>query len=169
MLLDQANEFRRDALDAVGQTLEAGQALIARQGMVTRFPARFTLVLTAGTCPCASVSGDCECSPAARRRHLGQLPGQLLDRVDLKVVMPRASRNQMRQDARSAEDSAVVAERVAAARDRAYGRSAGTPWRANAEIPGAELRQSFALQPAALAVAEQAVITGRLTSRGRMG
>ena len=75
----------------------------------------------------------------------------------------------MRQDARSADSSAVVAERVAAARDRAASRLAGTPWRTNAEIPGAELRNSFVLQPAALAVVEQAMSTGQLSSAGANG
>jgi magnesium chelatase family protein len=169
LLLNEAPEFRRDALDAVHQTLQAGQALIARQGMVTRFPARFTLVLTANSCPCRGTNENCDCSTAARRRHLGRLPGQLLDRVDLKVTMRRASRTQMKRDTRSADSSAVVAERVAAARDRAGSRLAGTPWRTNAEIPGVELRKSFALQPAALAAVEQAMSTGQLTSAGANG
>jgi len=169
LLLGQAPEFHRDVLGAVGQTLGAGEALITRQAMITRFPARFTLVLTADSCPCANAEGDCDCSPAARRRHQGRLPQQLLDRVHLRVTIPRPSRARMQQDARSADNTAVVAERVAAARDRAARRLAGTPWRANAEIPGVELRRSFALQPAVLAIVEQAVSSGQLSSRGADG
>lgn len=169
LLLEDAPQFRRDVLDALRQPLGAGEVIIARQATITRFPARFTLVLTAETCPCGSAGGDCTCSPAGRRRYIGRLPGQLLDRVDLKVTMPRASRTQMRQDARSANSSAMVARRVAAARDRAASRLAGTPWRTNAEIPGAELRKSFVLRPAALAAVEQAINVGQLSSRGADG
>jgi len=83
--------------------------------------------------------------------------------------MPQGSRTLMQQDAQSAETSATVAHRVAAARDRAASRLAGTPWRTNAEIPGPELRKSFALQPATLAIVEQAMSTGQLGSRGANG
>jgi len=169
LILDQAPEFRREVLEALRQPFEAGEVIIARHAVVTRFPARFTLVLTADTCPCGSADGHCECSPAIRRRYLGRLPGQLLDRVDLRVTIPRVSRTRMQQDGRSADSSAVVAGRVATARDRAAGRLAGTPWRSNAEIPGVELRRSFALQPAALAVVEEAVSAGQLGSAGANG
>jgi magnesium chelatase family protein len=165
LLLDQAPEVHRDVLDAVRQPLAAGEVIIARQAMITRLPAKFILVLTADQCPCARADGVCACSPVARRRYAERLPGQLLDRVDLKVTMPRASRGQMQHDSRSADSSAVVAQRVAAARDRAASRLAGTPWRTNAEIPGAELRKSFALHPSALAAVEQAMSTGQLSSR----
>jgi len=169
LLLDQASEYRREVLDALRQPFEAGEVIIARHATVTRFPARFTLVLTADTCPCGSADGHCECSPAIRRRYLGRLPGQLLDRVDLKVTMPRPTRSRMQLDARVADSSAVVAERVAAARDRAAARLAGTPWRTNAEIPGVEFRRSFALQPAALTVVEEALSAGQLSSAGANG
>jgi magnesium chelatase family protein len=93
----------------------------------------------------------------------------LLDRIDLKVTLPPPSRGQMQQDARSADISTVVAQRVAAARDRAASRLAGTPWRTNAEIPDPELRTSLALPPAALAVLEQATNSGQVSSRGANG
>ncbi len=51
LFLDGAPEFHRDVLDALRQPLEAGEVVIARQGMITRFPARFTLVLAATPCP----------------------------------------------------------------------------------------------------------------------
>jgi magnesium chelatase family protein len=169
LFLDRVPEFRRDVLDSLRQPLDAGEVIIARQGKAIRFPAMVTLVLTAGACPCGSGDEDCACSPAARRRYQGRLPGQLLDRVDLKVTLPRASRARMQRDARSADSSAVVAERVAAARERAASRLAGTPWRTSAEIPGPELRKSFVPQPAALAIVEQAMSTGQLSSRGANG
>jgi magnesium chelatase family protein len=169
LLLDQAPEFRRDVLEALRQPLENREVIIGRDATVTRFPAKFTLVLTADACPCLNADGDCRCSPAARRRFARPLPEYLLDRMDLKVTMPRASRSRMQLDVRSADNSAVVAERVAAARGRAASRLAGTPWRTNAEIPGVELRKSFALQPAALAVVEQAMSTGQVSAAGANG
>jgi magnesium chelatase family protein len=68
-------------LDALRQPLAAGEVVIVRQARITRFPAEFTLVLTADPCPCASADGNCTCPPAARRRHTGRMPGQLLVRT----------------------------------------------------------------------------------------
>jgi magnesium chelatase family protein len=169
LFLDEAPEFHRDVLDALRQPLEAGEVIIARQAMITRFPARFSLVLAANPCPCAKADAGgegCECSPATRRRYLGRLSGPLLDRVDVKVRLDRVSRTQMLHDAASAETSAVVALRVAQARDRAASRLAGLPWRVNADVPGAELRKSFALQPKALAELDHAMEIGLVSARG---
>ena len=148
LFLDEAPEFQRDVLDALRQPLEAGEVIIARSAISARFPARFTLVLAANPCPCAKASSGgagCECSPATRRRYLARLSGPLLNRVDVKVRLQPVNRQEMLYDRKFAETSAVVAERVAAARERAAQRLRGSPWRLNAEIPGAELRRSFPL------------------------
>ena len=56
LFLDEAPEFARDVLDALRQPLEAGEVVVARSGITTRFPARFTLVL-AVRCPRFSGQG----------------------------------------------------------------------------------------------------------------
>ncbi|HLH84378.1 MAG TPA: YifB family Mg chelatase-like AAA ATPase [Trebonia sp.] len=169
LFLDEAPEFQRDVLDALRQPLEAGEVVIARSGMTARFPARFTLVLAANPCPCAKAASGgagCECSPAARRRYLGRLSGPLLDRVDVKVRLQPVNRQEMLYDRKFAETSAVVAQRVAAARMRAAHRLRGTPWRLNAEIPGAELRRSFPPEPGALRSLDRAMELGQVSARG---
>ena len=93
--------------------------------------------------PRAGQGPGARCSPAARRRYLARLSGPLLDRVDVKVRLQPVSRRDMLYDRKFAEPSAVVAERVAAARERCAARLAGTPWRLNAEVPGAALRRAF--------------------------
>jgi magnesium chelatase family protein len=72
----------------------------------------------------------------------------------------------MLYDRKHAEPSAVVAQRVAAARDRAGRRLAETPWRLNAEIPGAELRRSFPPEVGALKSLERAMELGQVSARG---
>jgi magnesium chelatase family protein len=170
LFLDEAPEFGRDVLDALRQPLEAGEVVIARQAMTARFPARFTLVLAANPCPCARAAtpggAACECSPAARRRYLGRLSGPLLDRVDVKITLEPVNRREMLYDRKHAEQSAVVARRVAAARDRAARRLAGTPWRLNAEIPGAELRRAFPPEQGALKSLDRAMELGQVSARG---
>ena len=170
LFLDEAPEFSRDALDALRQPLESGEVAIARATAVARFPARFTLVLAANPCPCARAAAPggsgCRCSPAARRRYLGRLSGPLMDRVDVKVVLQPVSRRDMLYDRRFAESSAVVAERVAAARERSAARLTGTPWRLNAEIPGAQLRRAFPPLAGSMKPLERVMELGQVSARG---
>jgi magnesium chelatase family protein len=134
-----------------------------------RFPARFTLVMAANPCPCAKMpgpAGGCSCSPAVRRRYLGRISGPLLDRVDVKIELLPVGRKELLCDRGLAEPSAVVAARVTAARERTAVRLAGTPWRLNAEVPGSELRRTWAPPPGALRVVEKALERGTISARG---
>src|SRR6516164_703242 len=169
LFLDEAPEFGRDVLDALRQPLESGEVVVARSGLTARFPARFTLVVAANPCPCASGPGaaaGCTCTPTQRRRYLARLSGPLLDRVDVKVEFLPVSRAELLSDRGFAEPSAVVLNRVEAARDRAAARLGPTPWRLNGEIPGSELRRSFAPGPGALAPLERAMDLGEISARG---
>ena len=170
LFLDEAPEFGRDVLDALRQPLESGEVVIARCGTTARFPARFTLILAANPCPCAKAAASpraaCSCSPATKRRYLGRLSGPVLDRVDVDVELFPVGRSELLNDRKFAETSTAVAARVAEARSRAARRLAGTPWRVNAEVPGAELRRSYAPGRGALAPLERAMELGEISARG---
>jgi magnesium chelatase family protein len=169
LFLDEAPEFATGVLDALRQPLESGFVSIARSGGVARYPARFLLVLAANPCGCSTSSaavGSCTCSPLIRRRYLSRLSGPLLDRVDLQVRMDPVSRSELLADRGHVEHTATVAGRVLAARARAAGRLAGSPWRTNSDVPGRELRDRWAPARAALAAAERALDAGRLSARG---
>jgi magnesium chelatase family protein len=169
LFLDEAPEFDRDVLDALRQPLESGRVSIARSGLTATFPARFTLILAANPCPCArssSAGSACTCTPLVRRRYLARLSGPLLDRVDVKVELLPVGRAELLSDRQLAEPSAVVATRVAEARQRAARRLSGTRWRVNAQIPGAELRRSFRPVPGALVPVERAMDLGEISARG---
>jgi magnesium chelatase family protein len=144
LFLDQAPRYERDVLSALRQPLESGEITLARSGITVTFPARFILVIAASPCPCgeaAGPAGSCSCSPATRRRWLGRVSGPLLDRVDVKTGLHPAARTGPASDHGLAGHGPVVAHRVAAARQRAAARLAGTRWLLNAEVPAAELRR----------------------------
>jgi len=169
LFLDEAPEFSRDVLDALRQPLESGEVVLARSGVTARFPARFTLVLAANPCPCArtsSSSAACTCTPLVRRKYLARLSGPLLDRVDVKAEFLPVGRAELLSDRKFTEPSAVVAERVALARQRMAYRLRGTRWRLNAEIPGRELRRNYAPAPGALVPLERAMDLGEISARG---
>jgi magnesium chelatase family protein len=169
LFLDEAPEFDRDVLDALRQPLEDGRITLARSGMTTTFPARFTLILAADPCPCARTGGPdgaCSCSPAAYSRYLGRLSGPLLDRVEVKAVLLPPGTGGQHSGRYAAESSAAVAARVTAARDRAARRLAGTPWRISAEVPAPEMRRRWWPSSAALGSAGCAVEAGLISKRG---
>ena len=169
LFLDEAPEFAGDVLDALRQPLESGEVMIARSGLIARFPARFMLVLAANPCPCAKGTATgvaCSCTPTARRRYLARLSGPLLDRVDVKVELLPVGRAELLSDRHFAESSPVVAARVAAARERTAARLKDTPWRLNAEIPGSELRRTFPPSPGSLTPIERAMDLGQISARG---
>ena len=169
LFLDEAPEFAKDVLDALRQPLEAGEVVVARLGVMTTFPARFTLVMAANPCPCAKMAGPkdgCSCSPAARRRYQGRISGPLLDRMDLKIELEPVGRRELLSDRTFAESSRTVALRVIQARERAAHRLRGTPWILNAGIPGSELRRSWPPMPGSLAAVERSLERGLISARG---
>ncbi|WP_405675655.1 YifB family Mg chelatase-like AAA ATPase [Streptomyces sp. NBC_01511] len=169
LFLDEAPEFSGKALDALRQPLESGQVVIARSAGVVRLPARFLMVLAANPCPCGRHTlhgAGCECPPSAIRRYQSRLSGPLLDRVDLRVEVQPVHRADLMGRGGRGETTAVVAERVGAARLRSAERLAGTPWTVNSEVPGHELRTRWLTAPGALDAAERDLERGLLTARG---
>ncbi|MER6344281.1 YifB family Mg chelatase-like AAA ATPase [Streptomyces sp. NPDC001595] len=169
LFLDETPEFSGQALDALRQPLEAGHVVIARSAGVVRFPAKFLMVLAANPCPCGRFSRTddlCECPPSAIRRYQARLSGPLLDRVDLRVEVDRVSRAELAGRGARGDDTATVAARVRAARERASARLAGTPWRTNSEVPGRELRSRWHAASGAMDEAERSLERGVLTARG---
>ncbi|HEV6952187.1 MAG TPA: YifB family Mg chelatase-like AAA ATPase [Promicromonospora sp.] len=167
LFMDEAPEFRSDVLETLRQPLELGELVLHRTGGAARYPARFQLVLAANPCPCGLAVGkglECSCSPTVRRRYLARLSGPLLDRVDVQVEVERVERVD-RFEGR-AESTAVVAQRVLAARQAARGRLADTPWVTNAEMSGRFLRELLRPRRSLFGPIETAMDAGTLSLRG---
>ena len=138
LFLDEMPEFDRRVLEVLRQPLEEGRVTIARAARTAVFPARFVLVAAMNPCPCG-FSGDerrpCRCTPAQIARYRGRLSGPLRDRIDLIVDVPAVPVTAI-AEAAAGEESAVVRERVCAARERQQSRLGGTGARTNAELRG---------------------------------
>jgi magnesium chelatase family protein len=127
---------------------------IQRSAAVARYPSRFLLVLAANPCPCATggreaTASRCTCSPITRRNYQSRLSGPLRDRIDLVVELDPVSRAVLAEGA-VGESTAVVRQRVEAARDRARHRLRGTPWSTVGEVPGPTLRRCWPVPGEAL-------------------
>lgn len=145
LILDEAPEFSRDALEGLRQSLESGSVRVDRSSWSGRLPARFQLVLTANPCPCGQRVGSgaaCSCSPAEVRRYASRLSGPLMDRIDLRLQVSRPADAEL-IGAGPGESTESVRARVETALERSRHRFAGLPWSTNAAIPAGELRRSW--------------------------
>jgi magnesium chelatase family protein len=164
LFLDELCEWQRGALEGLRQPLESGVVTISRAAGQSEYPARFQLVAAMNPCPCGwagDPGGRCRCTPESVARYRGKLSGPLLDRIDLHLNVPRLTPRELRFDAPKGEPTAVVRERVQAARDRQLAR-AGKP---NARLGQDETERDCALSPADARLLERAIETLQLSSR----
>ena len=164
LFLDEMPEFPRDALEALREPLESGSVAIARAGRHATYPARFQLVAAMNPCPCGHLgdpSGRCRCTPDQVARYRSKVSGPLLDRIDLKIEVPRPRESEMMERA-EAESSAVFRNRVCAARERQVMRQ-GKP---NAWLQPRETVRHCALDGAAESLLKQAIARLSLSARG---
>jgi magnesium chelatase family protein len=165
LFLDECAEIGVSVLEALRTPLEDGEIRLARRDGVAHYPARFQLVMAANPCPCAPADPrDCICPGQIRRRYLGKLSGPLMDRVDLHVEMHSERAGTFAQQ--EGESSALVCERVAAARDAAAQRWRRHGIRTNAEVSGSLLRREFRLPAAVMEPIRIALDRGVLSVRG---
>ncbi len=162
LFLDEVSEVPAAVLDGLRQPLETGEVHLLRSRSRVTLPAGFQLVLAANPCRCgAAEPAACRCSPAERARYLNNLSGPLRDRLDI-FVRTQATGT---LSAPAGESSAAVAERVAAARQRADARWAGTGG-AGRRVPGPVLRRRFPATEEAMALLEAFLAEGSVSQRG---
>ncbi|HET8568556.1 MAG TPA: YifB family Mg chelatase-like AAA ATPase [Candidatus Limnocylindria bacterium] len=164
LFLDEIAEFSPVVLDTLREPLQEGEVTISRAGATATYPARFTLVGAMNPCPCGAL-GDperaCTCLPDAIDRYRARLSGPVLDRIDLRVHVPRVPYDELRADAGGRERSCAVRERVVRARARVRARGRRT----NAELTVPELQRHCSLDAAAERVLREAVTARRLSAR----
>lgn len=155
-------------LDSLRQPIESGAAVIARANAHVRFPARFQLVAAMNPCRCGYLTDpaqSCGRAPKCAAEYQTKLSGPLLDRIDIHVEVASVSAADLSLPP-PAEDSSVVAARVAKARDIQRERFSAHGLRTNAEAEG-ELLDSVAMPDAAgKSLLGEAAERMRLTARG---
>jgi len=166
LFLDELAEFDRDVLEALREPLEEGRVAITRVGRSTVFPARFQLVGAMNPCPCGLTGSEtdaCRCPAGVAARYAGRISGPLRDRIDLWVEMGQVAATDL-VGAAAPEGSAVVAARVARARERQATRALP-----NHRLSGRRLLAAAALtmeaERALVALAEMEALSARGTER----
>jgi magnesium chelatase family protein len=170
LFLDELPEFNRAALEALRQPLETGRVSVARANGHVTYPARFQLIAAMNPCRCGHFAEEaCGRAPRCAEEYQGRLSGPLLDRIDLNIDVPAVSAADLALPP-PGEGSAVVARRVAAARQRQAARYADQPTetrvRTNAEVDGALLDEVATPDPEGRALLVRAAERLRLSARG---
>lgn len=122
LFLDELTEFERRVLDSLREPLESGQIVISRAAGKVTFPANFQLVAALNPSPCGEVGEHSRSTSEQILKYLNKLSGPFLDRFDLTIDVPRLPKGSMSQPPGQGESSQVIAQRVAAARQRMLAR-----------------------------------------------
>ncbi|MCU9836671.1 YifB family Mg chelatase-like AAA ATPase [Ruegeria sp. WL0004] len=139
LFLDELPEFSRTVLETLRQPIETGEVMVARANAHVKYPCRFMLVAAANPCRCGYLTDParaCSRAPGCGEEYLGRISGPLMDRFDLRIEVPPVAFTDLDLPP-SAEGSAEVAARVAAAREIQTMRFTGqSGMRQNADAEG---------------------------------
>lgn len=119
LFLDEFPEFHRDVIEALRQPMEDGMVQVSRAEETIVFPARFTLVAAANPCPCGYLNDPqkaCTCTSGQITRYRRKLSGPILDRIDIKIDVPRIGFEKLTAEERG-EESETIRERIEKARE----------------------------------------------------
>lgn len=98
LFLDEIAEFPRNILEALRQPLEDKHIIISRTSGTYAFPSDFMLIAAMNPCPCGYL-GDphrtCSCAPHEIAFYKKKISGPVYDRLDLTLLMPRVSLQQI--------------------------------------------------------------------------
>lgn len=166
LFLDELPEFNRHVLEVLREPLETGQIHLSRARQRVTYPARFQLIAAMNPCPCGYLGDSnarCHCSAEQVQRYRQRISGPLLDRMDLQLSVPRLpGADMLKPDHQGAETSAVIRQRVEAARQRQYARRG----KCNSQLSATELAEDCRLDNTTQALLSQAAERLQLSGRG---
>jgi magnesium chelatase family protein len=164
LFLDELPEFDRRVLDSLRQPLESGAIELSRAQGRVRYPARFQLVAAMNPCPAgrACSAADCVCTIEQQRRYQNRLSGPLLDRIDIRVVVPPLTSEVLFGATAAGSNTATMRARIRAARDVQLNRAG----KLNAVLTPRQIDQHCALDGAGRALVGRAMDRLGLSARG---
>lgn len=168
LFLDELPEFPRTVLEVLRQPLEDGEVTISRVNATLSYPSKLMLITALNPCPCgfsSDPSRECTCTIGDIRRYQKKISGPLLDRLDIKIHVPRLEYSDLVKNT-AQEPSAVIRQRVEAARVIQYKRLQGFGLYANAQMEHKHIKKLCRMTAEAIAILKQAFIKMNLSARG---
>lgn len=153
LFLDELPEFSRSALEVLRQPLEDGVVNISRVEATMCFPADFMLIASENPCPCGFYGEEdhihkCSCTAGEIEHYQKKISGPLLDRIDMQIHVARLNYLELKELA-PAESSAIIRQRVIAARKIQQQRLAPDKMHCNGAMGHKEIVKYCHLEPEA--------------------
>ncbi len=168
LFMDELPEFQRSTLEVLRQPLEDHHITISRVKDTVEYPCNFMFVASMNPCPCGYYNHptkQCVCTPGQIVRYLNKISGPLLDRIDIHCEILPLTFSEISQ-AKAGESSAVIRERVIAARKIQEERFRNTPGvYCNAQMTERMLREFAEPDAASLEMLRMAMERLKLSAR----
>ena len=132
LFLDELPEFTRQSMEVLRQPIEDGKVTISRASASFTYPCSAMIVCAMNPCPCGFYGHP--------KRYLAKISGPLLDRIDIHIEVPPVDYDKLSCNEPS-EASAVIRQRVNAARKIQQKRLEGTGVACNAKMDAAMTRE----------------------------
>ncbi len=171
LFLDELPEFPKQVTDTLRQPLEDGKVTITRALAKVTFPCNFMLVAAMNPCRCGYFghpTKECTCKTDDVKRYVSKISGPMLDRIDIQIELPSLTYAEISSNEETGERSAVIRERVTAARDFANARmtKAGFKARPNADLDSSQIKIFCPLDDTAKLILQSAYDNLGLSARG---
>lgn len=168
LFLDELPEFGKSVLEVLRQPLEDRKITISRARFTQDFPASFMLIASMNPCPCGYYNHPdraCVCPPGAVQKYMSRISGPLLDRIDIQLEVVPVPFEKL-SEKRNGEPSAVIRERVVAARKVQENRFTGCKGvYCNAQMDSKQLREYAAPDATGLKLLKDAMTRLNLSAR----
>ncbi|MDI6731514.1 MAG: YifB family Mg chelatase-like AAA ATPase [Candidatus Margulisbacteria bacterium] len=167
LFLDEFPEFDRKVLEVLRQPLEDGKVTISRAHSTLTYPAQFMLLAAMNPCPCGrlyDMQSRCTCTPFQIQQYWRKLSGPLLDRIDIKLEVPRLKPEEL-SALPEGESSKIIRERVISARQIQQTRFSGTKVFSNARMTPKQIKEYCVLDAEAEALLKSAIVHLKLSGR----
>jgi magnesium chelatase family protein len=167
LFLDEFVEFRSNVIQALRQPLEDYEITISRALGTFTFPADFMLVAASNPCRCGYLFDadiPCTCPPRHVKSYFQKISGPIIDRIDIEVLVNRVAYRDLLDDT-SCENSALIKQRITAAREIQAQRFGKSPTQYNSRMTQAEIREHCRLKGDAESALEAAVKKTNITAR----
>lgn len=170
LFLDELPEFAKQVTETLRQPLEDHKITITRAAGHCTFPSNFMLVCAMNPCRCGYYghpSKKCTCRADDIKKYMSRISGPLLDRIDIQIEVSSLTFDDL-STAEAGESSAVIRERVNAARSMAVKRfSEGNEGiYANADMSSSQIRRYAKVDEAGMALLRAAYDSMGLSARG---
>ena len=117
LFLDEFSQYPQSHVESLRLPLENKEVVISRNNLFYRFPCSFMFIVAMNPCSCG-YRGDerkrCRCTDNEIRRYWKAISGPTIDRIDMRINVPRLQDNEFLQISSKTESSRQIKNRVIA-------------------------------------------------------